>query len=155
VAYRGGFGGPPPRNSVVLTKLSRNKVPKIKKSLVYEMKFLVPNWSCLHNHWLGGLPTPDPRSLFPLSSTEFVALPNKIPGYATGWKIRVWIIIYLQRVITFFDQTGKVPVRHVGRSSNSHKFKILVTLKGGMIKSFMGSVFGLNYFLRWWKFAYW
>jgi hypothetical protein len=34
-----------------------------------------------------GLPPPDPRSLCPLSSTEFVELPSppyKIPGYATG-----------------------------------------------------------------------
>jgi len=32
-----------------------------------------------------GLPPPDPRSLCPLSSTEFVEPPpNKIPGYATG-----------------------------------------------------------------------
>jgi len=32
-----------------------------------------------------GLPPPDPRSLFPLSSTEFFEPPprNKIPGYAT------------------------------------------------------------------------
>ena len=30
------------------------KVPKIKKSLLYEIKFLVPNYSCLQNPWLGG-----------------------------------------------------------------------------------------------------
>jgi len=30
------------------------KVPKIKKVLLYEMKFLVPNYSCLQNPWLGG-----------------------------------------------------------------------------------------------------
>ena len=30
------------------------KVPKIKKILLYEMKFLVPNYSCLENPWLGG-----------------------------------------------------------------------------------------------------
>ena len=29
------------------------KVPKIKKILIYEMKFLVPNYSCLQNPWLG------------------------------------------------------------------------------------------------------
>ena len=49
------------------------------------MKFLVPNYSCLQNPWLGGLLPPDPRSLCPLSSTEFVEpSPKKIPGYATG-----------------------------------------------------------------------
>ena len=30
------------------------KVPNIKKLLLYEMKFLVPNYSCLQNPWLGG-----------------------------------------------------------------------------------------------------
>ena len=31
----------------------KHKVPKIKKILPYEMKFLVPNYSCLQNLWLG------------------------------------------------------------------------------------------------------
>jgi len=30
------------------------KVPKTKTILLYEMKFLVPNYSCLQNPWLGG-----------------------------------------------------------------------------------------------------
>jgi len=30
------------------------KVPKIKKILLYEMKFLARNYSCLQNPWLGG-----------------------------------------------------------------------------------------------------
>jgi len=30
------------------------KVPKINKILLYEKKFLVPNYSCLQNSWLGG-----------------------------------------------------------------------------------------------------
>ena len=30
------------------------KVPKMKKILLYEMKFLVPNYSCLQNPLLGG-----------------------------------------------------------------------------------------------------
>ena len=52
------------------------KVPKIKKILLYEMKFLVPNYSCLQNPWIGGGYCPqDPRSLCPLSSTEFVEPP--------------------------------------------------------------------------------
>jgi len=61
------------------------KVLNIKKILLYEMKFLVPNYSCLQNPMTRGLPTPDSRSLCPLLSTEFVEpLPNKIPGYANG-----------------------------------------------------------------------
>ena len=39
------------------------------------MKFLVLNYSCLQNPWLGGLPPPDPSSLCLLSSTEFVEPP--------------------------------------------------------------------------------
>jgi hypothetical protein len=62
VVYRGrewvwGFQThpPTPKNSEVLTKLSRSslKVLKIKKTLLYEIKFLVPNYSCLQNPWLG------------------------------------------------------------------------------------------------------
>ena len=56
------------------------KVPKIKRILLYEMKFLVPIYSCLQNPWLVGY---RPRSPFPLSWTEFVEPPpppNKIPG---------------------------------------------------------------------------
>ena len=49
------------------------KVPKIKKILLYEMKFLVPNYSCLQ---IRGLLLPDPRSLCPLSSTEFGEPPS-------------------------------------------------------------------------------
>ena len=41
------------------------KVPKIKTILLYEMKFLVPNYSCLQNPWIGGYA---PRSPFSLSS---------------------------------------------------------------------------------------
>ena len=50
------------------------KVPKIEKILLYEMKFIVPNYSSLQNPWIGGY-APTPRSLCPLSSTEFVEPP--------------------------------------------------------------------------------
>ena len=40
-------------NKLVVT-INSLKVPKIKKLLLYEMKFLVPNYSCLQNPWLGG-----------------------------------------------------------------------------------------------------
>ena len=60
------------------------------------MEFLVPNCSCLQKTLTRGLPPPDPSSICPLSSTEFVEPPppNKIPGYATGLKLieycRIW-----------------------------------------------------------------
>jgi len=38
------------------------------------MKFLVPNYSCLQNPWIGGYRLPGPRSLCPLS-TEFFETP--------------------------------------------------------------------------------
>ena len=51
---------PPVRNCFTLAMASKlvviinsRKVPKIKKILLYEMKFLVPNYSCLQNPWLG------------------------------------------------------------------------------------------------------
>ena len=58
------------------------KVPKIKKILLYEMKFLVPNYSYLQNTWLGGY-----RSQIPvLSVLNWICRPPPwtIPGYATG-----------------------------------------------------------------------
>jgi len=67
------------------------KVPKIKEMLLYEMKFLVPNYSCLQNPWLGGY-----RSQIPVLSVLCHQMnllntpppsPNKIPGYTTGTDI--------------------------------------------------------------------
>ena len=81
----------PVRNCFTLTMtiklvviINSLKVPKIKKLLLYEMKFLVPNYSCVQNPWLGGrgLPPPDPRSLCPqlnllnpLPRTKFLGTP--------------------------------------------------------------------------------
>jgi len=52
---------PPVRNCFTLAMTNKLvviinslKVPKIKKILLYEMKFLVPNYSCLQNPRLGG-----------------------------------------------------------------------------------------------------
>jgi len=67
-------------NKLVVTTNSHN-VPKIKKILLYEMKFLVPNYSCLQ------LTAPDPRSLCPLSSTEFVEPP---PEHCINVLIFMW-----------------------------------------------------------------
>jgi len=40
-------------NKLVVT-INSLKVPKIKKTLLYETKFLVPNYSCFQNPWLEG-----------------------------------------------------------------------------------------------------
>jgi hypothetical protein len=59
------------------------KVPKIKKILLYEIKLLVPNYSCLQNPWLGGyypqIPVPSV-----LNRICWTPPPNKILGYATA-----------------------------------------------------------------------
>jgi len=77
---------PPVRNCFTLTMANKLgfiinslKVPQIKQLLLYEMIFLVPNYSCLQNPQTRGLPLPDPRSLCPLSSTEFVEPPPSPP----------------------------------------------------------------------------
>jgi len=73
------------------------KVPKIKKILLYEMKFLVPNYSCLQNPLLVGWRPQILVLSVPLSSSEFVEPPppNKIPGYATAalQEKNYWIVI--------------------------------------------------------------
>ena len=60
------------------------KVPKIKKILLYELKFLVPNYSCLQNPWLGGyspqIPVlsvfcPQLNLLNPPARTKFLGTP--------------------------------------------------------------------------------
>ena len=62
------------------------KSTKFKKILLYEMKFLVPNYSCLQNPWVGGY---RPQIsvlfvLFPKLNLLNPPPPNKIPGYATA-----------------------------------------------------------------------
>ena len=61
------------------------KVPKIKKLLQHEIKFLVSNYSCLQNPWLGGrgLPPPDPCSLSTVLNWIHWTPPKKISGYTT------------------------------------------------------------------------
>jgi len=63
------------------------KVPKIKKILLYEIDISCTKLQLPPEPLNRGLPTPDPRSLCPLSSTEFVEPPppNKFPGYATDY----------------------------------------------------------------------
>jgi len=82
---------PPVRNCFTLAMANKLvviinslKVPKIKKMLLYEMKFLVPNYSCLQNPWVGCY-----RPQIPFLSVLCSQLnllnpppPNKIPGYA-------------------------------------------------------------------------
>ena len=60
------------------------KVPNMKKLLLYEMKFLLPNYSWLQNPWLGGY-RPQNTVLSALCPQLNLLTPpqNKIPRYAT------------------------------------------------------------------------
>ena len=62
------------------------KIPKIKNILLYEMKFLVPNYSCLQNPWLGGYHPQIPvlSVLCPQLKLLKGPPPNKIPRCATS-----------------------------------------------------------------------
>jgi len=62
------------------------KIPKIKKILLHEMKFLVPNYICLQNLWLGGYRPQIPilSALCPQLNLLNHPPPNKIPGCATS-----------------------------------------------------------------------
>ena len=61
------------------------KVPKIKKILLYEMKFLVPNYSGLQNPWLGGYRPQIPVLSVLCPQLNLLNPPqNKIPEYATA-----------------------------------------------------------------------
>jgi len=73
-------------NKLVVIINSR-KVPKINKILLYEMKFLVPNYSCLQNLWLGGYRPQIPVLSVLCPQLNLLNTPpprKKIPGYATG-----------------------------------------------------------------------
>ena len=85
---------PPVRNCFTLAMTNKLvvvtnslKVPKIKKILLYEMKFLVPNYSCLQNPWLGGY-SPQIPVLSVLCPEP--NLLNKIPGYVTDRLATSW-----------------------------------------------------------------
>ena len=72
------------------------KVPKIKKILLYETKFLLPNYSCLQNPWLGGCRRQIPFSLSSVLNWicwTLPPLPNKTPGYATVYCLLIFCLI--------------------------------------------------------------
>ena len=77
-------------NKLVVIVNSLN-VQKIKKILLYEMKFLVPNYSSLQNSWLGSTAPTSPCSL---SSTEFVEPPPEQNSWVRHC-IYIYIYIYI------------------------------------------------------------
>ena len=101
---------PPVRNCFTLAMtdklaviINNLKVPKIKKILLYETKFLVPNYSCLQNPWLGGycpqipvLPVlcPQLNLLNPSRTNSWVR--NWSDHTATGTDTKCFIHIYIE-----------------------------------------------------------
>jgi len=84
------------------------KVPKIKKLLLHEMKFLVPNYSCLQNPWLGGY-CPQISILCPLSSTEFVELRPRQNSWVRHW----------MKLVVSFTQTPGIECKEAVRAPQS------------------------------------
>jgi hypothetical protein len=85
---------PPVRNCFTLAMADKlvviiNKVSKIKKILVYEMKFLVRNYSCLQNPWLGGGGVTAPLQIPVLSvlclQLNFLCSPPPPPQDQNSW----------------------------------------------------------------------
>ena len=88
---------PPVRNCFTLAMTNKLvviinsfKVPKIKKILLFEMKFLVPNYSCLQNPWLGGC---RPQILFLSVLCPQLNLLNPPPGTKfLGTPLVTWML---------------------------------------------------------------
>jgi hypothetical protein len=74
--------------------INRLKVPKIKKILLYEMKFLVPNYSCLQNPCLGGY---CPQIPVPCPQLNFLKPPP--PPKQNSW-------VYLTFILGFYKYAG-------------------------------------------------
>ena len=105
------------------------KVPKIKKVLLYEMKFLVPNYSCLHNPWLGGYrpqisflfvfcpqvnlltPIPEQNSwLRHCSKASIVTLVQNSQGFlSSGQSCRQFKITAHQKLVSRIWMNGSLP----------------------------------------------
>jgi len=80
----------------LLVIINSLKVPKIKKILLYDMKFLVPNYSCLQNPWLWGC-----RPQIPVLSIlcPQVNLLNPHPPPEQNSWVRHWTQINQDRLI--------------------------------------------------------
>ena len=89
-------------NKLVVIKNSL-KVPKIKKILLYEMKFLVPNYSCLQNPWLVGY-----RPQIPVLSVLCPQLNLLNPPTEQNSCVRHWFadLPYLFQLINKFHEAN-------------------------------------------------
>ena len=106
------------RNKLVVIIYSL-KVPKIKKILLYEMKFLVPNYSCLQNPWLGGYSPQIPLLSVLCPQLNLLNLPRKkIPGYATALHEDKYTYLILSRLI--LQRMRNVSDKSCWENQNTH-----------------------------------
>ena len=108
---------PPVRNCFTLAMTNKliviinsPKVPKIKKILLYEMKFLVPNCSCLKNPWLGGYRPQIPVFLgTPLFEYQEYFMGVKTAG-ALGWNLvtLMWRLSIYSGNLSLSEPSGPV-----------------------------------------------
>jgi len=72
------------------------KLPKIKKILLYEMKFLLSNYSCLQNPWLGGyLPQIPVLSVLCPQLNLLYPPPKKNSWVCHSVYVRTYVYIYI------------------------------------------------------------
>jgi len=111
---------PPVRNCFTLAVTNKLvvitnslKIPKIKRILLYEIKFLVPNYSCLQNPWLGGYRPQIPVLSVLCPQLNLLTPPKKIPGYATA---QHWTQPFSDVAIHRLLSKQILPWRHIQRS---------------------------------------
>ena len=79
-------------NKLVVT-INSLKVPKFKKILLHEMKFLVRNYRCFQNPWLGGYPILCPQLNLlnpPPSRTKFLGTPLRVVEDCFIWSLTLY-----------------------------------------------------------------
>ena len=117
------------------------KVPKIKKPLLYEMKFLVPNYSCLQNPWLEGrgLPPPDPLSLS--SVLNWICWPTRTKCLCTPLDVWRKFECYM-KLASYFNEAGRLQSVQMARNCRFSFAEIWREKKERMFENLGKSWFG-------------
>ena len=76
------------------------KLPKFKKILLYEMKYLVPNYSCLQNPWLVSYALPIPLLSVLCPQLDFWKTQKKCWVRHWSWLLLLWLQWHLQAYCT-------------------------------------------------------
>jgi len=132
---------PPVRNCVTLAMTNKLvviinslKVPKIKKILLYEMKFLGRNYSCPPEPLTRGPTAPQ----IPFLSTVLnwicwtPSLEKKIPGYATGERL-AWRLTYVLLVRQHSGGVTRKVLVLISMSAANYNIKQNVAIKYGCV----------------------